>query len=107
MITMAKIPQMTRVEEQEFWESHDATDFLEGMEPVAVTRMPYPDTHCSVCGETMRSRYVDFEIADKRLQLRRTRELYCPNGHESRLAPEDQRLVDALEAVSRLAIATA
>ena len=105
MITMAKIPAMTRGEEQQFWESHDATDFLEDMEPVAVTRMPRPDSGCFVCGETMRSRYVDFEIADKRLQLRRTRELYCPNGHESRLAPEDQRLVDVLEAVSRLAIA--
>ena len=53
----------------------------------------------------MRSRFVDIEIADKRLQLRRTRELYCPNGHETRLAPEDQRLADALEAVSKLAIA--
>ena len=103
---MAKIPKMTRVEEQEFWESHDATDFLEDMEPVAVIRMPRPDSNCSVCGETMRSRFVDIEIADKRLQLRRTRELYCPNGHETRLAPEEQRLADALEAVSKLAIAT-
>ena len=102
---MAKIPAMTRVQEQEFWESHDATDFLDDMEPIAVTRMPRPNSSCSVCGETMRSRFVDIEIADKRLQLRRTRELYCPNGHETRLAPEEQRLADALEAVSKLAIA--
>ena len=102
---MAKIPTMTRVEEQEFWESHDATDFLEDMEPVVVTRMARPDTSCFVCGETTRSRFVDIEIADRRLQLRRTRELYCPNGHETRLAPADQRLADALEAVSKLAIA--
>ena len=47
------------------------------------------------------------EIANRRMQLRRTRELYCPHGHETRLASEDQRLVDALEAVSRLALAAA
>ena len=40
---MAKIPQMTRVEEQEFWETHDATDFLDEMEPVAVTRTPHTE----------------------------------------------------------------
>lgn len=104
---MAKIPQMTRVEEQEFWETHDATDFLDEMEPVAVTRATHTESICSVCGETMRSRFIDIEIADRRLQLRRTRELYCPNGHETRLALADQRLADALEAVSKLAIAIA
>ena len=104
---MAKILKMTRVEEQEFWASHDATDFLDEMEPIVATRMPHPDSSCSVCGETMRSRYVDIEIADKRVQLRRIRELYCPHGHEFHLAPEDQRLVDALEAVSRLATVAA
>ncbi len=29
-------------------------------------------------------------------------DLYCPEGHETRLSPEAQRLADAIEAVLRL-----
>ena len=52
----------------------------------------------------MLSRYVDVDLAGGRAQLRQVRQLYCPDGHESRLAPEAQRLADAVEAVLRLTL---
>jgi len=56
------------------------------------------------CSQVMLSRYVDLDLAGGRAQLRQVRQLYCPAGHESRLAPEAQRLVDAVEAVLRLTL---
>jgi hypothetical protein len=52
----------------------------------------------------MLSRYVAIDLAGGRAQLRQVRQLYCPAGHESRLAPEAQRLADAEEAVLRLSV---
>jgi len=99
---MTSIPEMTRAQETEFWETHDATDYLDEMEPVTVTVGPRPRNRCSVCSQVMLSRYVDIDLAGGRAQLRQVRQLYCPDGHESRLAPEAQRLADAVEAVLRL-----
>jgi len=101
---MTSIPEMTRAQEGEFWATHDATDYLDEMEPVAVTVGPRPRNHCSVCGRVLLSRYVDVDLAGGLAQLRRLRQLYCPDGHESRLAPEAQRLADAVEAVLRLTL---
>jgi len=95
---------MTRAQEARFWETHDATDYLDEMEPVTVTVGSRPRNHCSVCGQVLLSRYVDIDLAGGRAQLRRLRQLYCPAGHESRLAPEAQRLADAVEAVLSLTI---
>jgi len=95
---------MTRAQEAEFWETHDATDYLDEMEPVTVTVGPRPRNRCSVCSKVLLSRYVDIDLAGGRAQLRQMRQLYCPAGHESRLAPEAQRLVDAVEAVLRLSL---
>jgi hypothetical protein len=102
MVMMDELPTMSRVEESKFWETHDATDYLDAMEPVAVTVGPRPRDRCSKCRKTLLSRYVDVTLADGRAQLRGLRQLYCPDGHQSRLAPEAQRLVDAIEAVMRL-----
>jgi hypothetical protein len=99
---MAEIPKMTREEEAEFWKSHDATDYLGSSEPVEVEMGPRPRNHCLVCGDVVLSRYVDVEVAGGRAVLRGLRELYCRKGHESRLAPEAQRIVDAVEAVLSL-----
>jgi hypothetical protein len=99
---MDKLPTMSRVEESRFWEIHDATDYLDAMESVAVTVGPRPRNRCSKCKKTLLSRYMDVNLADDRVQLRGLRQLYCPDGHVSRLAPEAQRLVDAIEAVMRL-----
>ena len=98
---------MTRAQEAKFWETHDATDYLDEMEPVTVTAGPRPRNRCSVCSQVMLSRYVDMDLAGGRAQLRQLRQLYCPAGHESRLAPEAQRLADAMEAVLRLSFVPA
>ena len=101
---MTSIPEMTRAQEAQFWETHDATDYLDEMEPVTVTVGPRPRNQCSVCGRVLLSRYVDIDLAGGRARLRQLRQLYCPAGHESYLAPEAQRLVDAVEAVLRLTL---
>jgi hypothetical protein len=103
-MTMTRIPEMTRAQEAKFWETHDATDYLDEMESVTVTVGPHPRNRCSVCSQVMLSRYVDIDLAGGRAQLRQVRQLYCPAEHESRLAPEAQRLADAIEAVLRLTL---
>jgi hypothetical protein len=95
---------MAQTQEAKFWETHDATDYLDEMEPVVVTVGPRPRNRCSVCSQVMLSRYVDIDLAGGRAQLRQVRQLYCPDGHESHLAPEAQRLADAVEAVLRLTL---
>lgn len=99
---MDKLPTMSRVAESRFWDTHDATDYLDAMEPVAVTVGPRPCNRCPKCKKTLLARYVDVNLAGDRVQLRGLRQIYCPDGHVSRLAPEAQRLVDAIEAVMRL-----
>ena len=91
---------MTRAQEAKFWETHDATDYLDEMEPVTVTAGPRPRNRCSVCSQVMLSRYVDIDLAGGRAQLRQLRQLYCPAGHESRLAPEAQRLAEIFHGLS-------
>ena len=103
-MTMTGMPEMTRDQEAKFWETHDATDYLDEMEPVTVTVGPRLRNRCSVCDQVLLSRYVDIELAGGRAQLRQLRQLYCPAGHESHLAPEAQRLADAVEAVLRLTL---
>jgi hypothetical protein len=95
---MAEIPKMTREEEAEFWKTRGVTDY-DDSEPVKVEMGPRPRNHCLVCGDVLLSRYVDVELASGRAVLRELRELHCRQGHEVRLAPEAQRIVDAIEAV--------
>jgi hypothetical protein len=99
---MKKIPEMTRTEEHEFWKTHSAADYLEEMEPVTVVTGSRPQNRCGECKETLLSRFIDVELKGGRGQLRGLRQLYCPNGHEARLAPEAQRLVTAIESVLSL-----
>ena len=99
---MDELPTMSRVEESRFWETHDATDYLDAMQPVSATVGPRPRNRCPKCRKTLLSRYVDVNLAGGRAQLRGLRQFYCPDGHETRLAPEAQRLVDAIEAVMQL-----
>ena len=103
---MAKLPEMSRTEEADFWETHDSTDFLDEFESVELINTPKPNNRCSQCQKVMRSRYVDVETSLGQAIIRDLRELYCPDDHESRLSPEAQRLVDAIEAVLRLASST-
>ena len=97
------LPEMNHKEEAEFWQSHEATDYLHEMEPVYLSRGRKPDNRCHHCGQVMLSRKVDVPVASGRAVLRQLRELYCPDHHETRLAPEAQRLVEAVSAVMNLA----
>jgi hypothetical protein len=98
-----KLPKMTRKEEAQFWETHDATDYASEFEPVVFTRGVKQPNRCSQCQKLLLSRYIDLEIGKGQVVVRQLRELYCPDSHEKRLAPEAQMLVEALEAVVRLA----
>jgi hypothetical protein len=100
---MSKLPDMSREEEAEFWKTHDATDFFADYEPTTMSRGKRPKHKCTNCGKRLLSHYVDVEVASGWVVMRQMRELYCPDSHESRLAPESQRLVDAIAAVVRLA----
>ena len=100
---MSKLPEMSREEEAEFWKTHDSTDFLQNYEAVTMTRGKRPQHKCAHCSKRLLSRYVDVEVASGLAVMRQLRELYCPDAHESRLTPDAQRLVDAVEAVLRLA----
>jgi hypothetical protein len=90
---------MTRQEEAEFWKTRDATDYLDDSEPVEVEMGPHSQNHRRVCGDVLLSRYIDVELAAGRAVLRGLRELYCRQGHETRLAPETKRIVNAVKAV--------
>ncbi len=89
---MADIPEMTRSQEGEFWETHDATDYLAEMMAVEVTVGPRPQNKCYECKKVMLSRNVDLNLASGQVQLRQLRQLYCPEGHETRLAEELTKL---------------
>jgi hypothetical protein len=93
---------MSRAEEAEFWKTHDATDFLDDLEPIVASRGPRPKHRCAHCDKLLLSRYVNVEVASGRAVMRNLRELYCPDSHETHLAPEAQRLIEAIEAVLRL-----
>jgi hypothetical protein len=101
---MAGLHEMSRKEERKFWETQSSADYWDDMEPVELTTGPRPDNRCDTCGDVMLSRYVDVELAGGRVVLRGVRQLYCRQGHETRLSPEAKRVVDAIEAVLRLAL---
>jgi len=100
---MSKLAEMSRDEEREFWGTHSSADYWNEMESVELVRGPRPKNRCATCGNIMVSRYVDVELAGGRVVLRGVRQLHCREEHETHLAPEAQRVVDAIEAVLRLA----
>ena len=105
---MAKIPEMSVEEEALFWDTHDATDYLDDMEPVEVEIDPSVKSprdlspRCPVCDDVLLSRYVDVEVAGGRATLHGLRELYCREGHITRLAPEAEEIVRRVEEVLRM-----
>lgn len=100
---MPKLANMSREEEAEFWKTNDSTDFLDNYEATTLIRGKRPTHKCSSCGKRLLSHYVDVKVAAGRVVMRQMRELYCPDSHESYLASESQRLVNAVEAVMDLA----
>jgi hypothetical protein len=100
---MAKLPEMTREEEAEFWKTHSFVDYLDDMEPVEVELDPSikgprdVSPRCSVCDDVLLSRYVDLEVAGGRATLHGLRQLYCRQGHIVKLAREAEETVRKVE----------
>ncbi len=100
---MAKLPEMTREEEAEFWKTHSSVDYLDGMEPVEVELDPGIKSprdlspRCSVCDDVLLSRDVDLDVAGGRATLHNLRQLYCRQGHTVKLAPEAEETVRKVE----------
>jgi hypothetical protein len=105
---MAKIPDMTREEEAEFWKTHSSVDYLDDMEPVEVEfhpRIKGPrdlSRRCPVCDDVLLFRYADRDVADGQITLHRLMEFYCRQGHGVWLAPGAEKLVKAIEAMLAL-----
>ncbi len=97
-----KLSRMTREEEAAFWETHSSADYWNDSESVEIELGPRPHNTCPVCGRILLSRFVDVDVSDGRAILRGMRELYCPQDHKVRLAPEAQQVIGAIEAVLQL-----
>ena len=103
---LKEIPEFeTEEEEAEFWDTHDSTEYVdwdeaEVLEPDPAVKSPRDlSPRCPVCDDVLLSRYMDVEVAGGRATLHGLRELYCQEGHITRLAPEAEELVKAVEAV--------
>ncbi|MBM4458834.1 MAG: hypothetical protein FJ011_13865 [Chloroflexi bacterium] len=102
---MAKIPEMTREEEAEFWKTHSSVDYLDDMEPVEVEFHPNIKNsrdlsrRCPVCDDVLLFRYANRDAAGGRVTLHRLMEFYCRQGHGVWLAPEAAKELRAIEAV--------
>jgi hypothetical protein len=105
---MAKLPKMTREEEAEFWKTHSSADYWDDMEDVELKvhpRIKSPrnlSPRCPVCDEVLLTCYVDLDVAHGRLTLHKVHQLYCPKGHVTKLAPQAEKIVKAIEAVLEL-----
>ena len=105
---MAKLPEMTREEEAEFWATHDTSDYWDDMEEVDLRVHPRVKSprdlsrRCPVCDDVLLFRYADRDAAGGRVTLHRLMEFYCRQGHGVWLAPEVAKEVRAIEAVLAL-----
>lgn len=99
-MTKKPLPQLkTEAEEADFWASHDSTEYLDWDRGEWVVQAPLVrSSRCPVCGQVLLSRYVDVDVAGGRVTLHKMRELYCPQEHVVRLAPESEELIKRLSA---------
>lgn len=101
---MAKIPEMTREQEAEFWKTHSSIDYLDDMEPVEVQFHPDIKSsrdlsrRCPVCDDVLLLRHLDRDTKDRQVTMH-LRQFYCRKGHYEQLAPESEKLARAIEAV--------
>ena len=101
---LKEIPEFkTEEEEAEFWDTHDSTEYLDWDEAEVVEGAPLVRSlRCPVCDEVLLSHYVDVEVAGGRATLHGLRELYCQEGHITRLAPEAEEMVRLLKIINKL-----
>ncbi len=100
--------KMSRKEEAEFWDTHDATEFDEDefeeggvLEVAPHIKNPRDlSPRCPKDDKILLTRYVDVEIANGRLILRHVPELYCREGHFTMLPAEIEKDIRVHEAVN-------
>ena len=87
-------------EEAEFWDAHDSTEYVDWdkaatLEPHLFLKRPRCPHHKN---QVLYTRWRTLVIADGFASLHKVRELYCPRGDYTRLAPETAALVKKAEA---------
>ena len=97
---LKKIPEFKTPEEEiEFWDTHDSTQYVDWDTAVRLTAHPSKSPRCpNHKSQVLYSRYRQVMIADGLATLNHLRELYCPRGDYTRLAPEAAALAKKAEA---------
>jgi len=106
MANPKKLPKFkTRREAAEFWDTHSSADYWDQFEEVELKLHPSvksPRDLSPRCprhkSQVLYTRWRTIVIADGFASLHRVRELYCPRGDYTRLAPETEALVKKAEA---------
>jgi hypothetical protein len=95
----------TEKEEAEFWDTHDSTEYIDWDKAVTLklhSSVKSPRDLSPRCphhkNQVLYSRWRAIQIANGFASLNRMRELYCPRGDYTRLAPETETLVKKAEA---------
>jgi hypothetical protein len=102
---LKKIPEFkTEKEEAEFWDTHDSTEYVDWDDAVTLKVHPSvksPRDLSPRCphhkNQVLYTRWRNVVVANGFATLNRMRELYCPRGDYTRLAPESQALVKKAE----------
>lgn len=102
---LEKIPKFkTKKEEIEFWDTHDSTEYIDWSRAATLKVQPSVKSprdlspRCPNDDQVLLSRWRNLVIAGGFATLNKVRELYCPRGDYTRLAPETQMLVKRAEA---------
>ena len=97
---LKKIPEFKTPEEEiEFWDTRDSTQYVDWDTAVRLTAHPGKSPRCpNHKNQVLYSRYRQVMIADGLATLNHLRELYCPRGDYTRLAPEASALAKKAEA---------
>ena len=90
-------------EAAEFWDTHDSTKYIDW--DMATTLTVHPSIkgprdlslRCPHDKQVLLTRWRNLVIADGFATLHRVRELYCPRGDYTRLAPETSKMVKQAE----------
>jgi hypothetical protein len=94
----------SREEAAEFWDTHSSADYWDQLEEVELIVDPSiksPRDLSPRCphhkNQVLYTRWRNVVVANGFATLNRMRELYCPRGDYTRLAPESQALVKKAE----------
>lgn len=100
---LKKIPAFKNPKQEvEFWDTHDSTEYIDWDKAAPLEVSPsFKSPRCPHDKQVLLSRWRNIVIADGFATLNHVRELYCPRGDFTRLAPETQAMVKRAEAALR------